>query len=66
MADDQQDIDLALEAPGSDEAPEGTGFPDPDEFENFDEVESTTVELPIDLFDEKAANFDEEGCGCAR
>jgi hypothetical protein len=42
---------------------EETGFPDPDEFENFDEVDSTTVVLPEDSFDVAAAT-DKEGCGC--
>jgi hypothetical protein len=42
--------------------PEHTHPPvaDPAEFENFDDVDSTTVELPDDSFDADAADFESE------
>lgn len=51
MADDQENQD----ASGSLE------YANTDEFEDFDEVDSETVELPDDSFDEAAADFDSEG-----
>jgi len=40
-------------------------FPDPDDFESFDDVDSETVELPEDSFELNTADFDTEGC-CVR
>lgn len=38
-------------------------FPSPDDFPSFDEVDSTTVELPADSYDDAAADdADEAGC----
>lgn len=43
-------------------------FPDPDDFESYDEVESDEgqAELPEDSFDEAAASDNEEGCACSK
>jgi hypothetical protein len=48
-------------------ADETRGFPSPDEFESYDEVESENgqAELPDDSFDETAAHEDEDGCECS-
>jgi hypothetical protein len=46
MADENNEDDLSFE--------------NPDDFENFDEVDSATVELPEDSFDESAADFSSE------
>lgn len=40
--------------------PEHPAVPDPSEFENYDEVDSDTVELPNDSFDADAADFESE------
>lgn len=43
-------------------------FPNPDDFENFDEADSQEVEagLPKDSFELNTADFNTEGCGCVR
>lgn len=43
----------------SDAVPPETEFPNPDEFEDYDDVDSDTVVLPDDSFDETAV-VDEE------
>ena len=42
------------------------GFPDPDDFESYDEVDSTDgqAELPDDSFDEAVAQDNESNEGC--
>jgi hypothetical protein len=69
MADETQppadpNEDDTTETGGADAAPVES-FPSPDEFENFDDVDSTTVELPDDSFDASAVveGEDSEGCG---
>lgn len=45
---------------------EDRGFPDPEEFDSYDEVESEDgqAELSDDSFDEGSAREDEDGCEC--
>lgn len=39
-------------------------FPDPDDFENYDEVDYETVEFDGDSFELNTADFETEGCAC--
>lgn len=57
--------DVTSETDGADAAPTES-FPSSDEFENFDDVDSSTVELPDDSYDASAVveGEDSEGCGC--
>jgi hypothetical protein len=56
--------DDTVETSGADTAP-SESFPSSDEFENGDDLDSTTVELPDDSFDASTVveGEDTDGCG---
>lgn len=58
-------VDVNAETDGPDTVVEA-GFPDPDEFEDYDNVDSAMVQLPDDSYDASAVveGEDNEGCGC--
>jgi hypothetical protein len=51
-----------------DPSPDDNQDIDPDNFENFDDVDSDVAQsdIPDDSFDAADADFDTEGCGCDR
>lgn len=51
---------------GAETPKEDRGFPDPEEFDSYDEVESEDgqAELPDDSFEEPASAEDEDGVDC--
>lgn len=58
------DTPEATDPPGADTALEPAGFVNTDEFEDYDNVDSTTVVLPDDSYDASAVVEGEDGEGC--
>lgn len=70
MADDSMtppvdpDVNPTLTETGGEDAAVDSSFPDPDEFEDGDQLDNATVELPADSYDESAVVPGEAGEGC--